>query len=197
MKKNTRKTARKIFALILAAAMLIAMAMPAAAAQRYPYERITKTNGHFISEELYASWVLLECERFPGKYWTMRSDGWLYLAKLAKDPVAAGQVFVFDRTETVLTAGDKYGSHYEHNQWHLVHTARSPMRWLTQRKEGFYFDPLDFREGTGVLNLPEQQWRLKLVRTEDGHQVIQVICRTKLTAAAAGWSPCIPHEYIP
>ena len=103
----------------------------------------------------------------------------------------------FRRQETVATPGEKYGSHLEHNEWHLVYTSTTPMKWLEQRPDGVYFGTLRYLEGTGVLNPPEQQWRLKLIRTENGHQVIKVVCRTKLAAAAAGWSETIPHEYIP
>lgn len=193
---------RKVFVTAAAVIALIIIALACAenteaATKSYPYDYITKTNGHFRSEERYTSGVLLECAKFPGKYWTMRSDGWLTLAKLAKDPVAAGQVFSFRREETVATPGEKYGSHLEHNQWHLVYTSTTPIKWLTQRTDGFFFDTLDYKSGTSVLNLPEQQWRLKLIRTEGDHQVIRVVCRTGLSAAAAGHGECIPHEYIP
>lgn len=194
-----KKTLATIFTAIVIVLMALACAVNTEAAeQRFPYDKITKTNGRFVSEDRYTSGVLLECEHFPGKYWTMRkSDGWLYLAKLAKDPVSAGQVFVFRRSETVASPGDPYGSHNEHNQWHSVYVATTPLRWLTQEPNGFFLTDLRFGDGPGVIELPEQQWRLKLIRTEGDHQVIRVVCRTGLSAAAAGWGECIPHEWMP
>ena len=93
-----RKTKKLLVMICMIAALIAAMAMPAAAGERYPYLKATGTDGYWVDEWAGMRGVLLESEHFRGMYWTRRaSDGWLTLQKLADDPIAAGQVFNFNR----------------------------------------------------------------------------------------------------
>ena len=98
MKTKQRKARRAILAITLAMIMCMMTAAPAAAGQRFPYLKATGTDGYWEGEWAGMQGVLLECEHFRGRYWTRRSaDGWLTLAPLADDPIAAGQVFKIGR----------------------------------------------------------------------------------------------------
>lgn len=176
--------------------MGLAFAQNAHAAEKYPYTKITGTDGHFVDEKMGMSFVLLECDHFPGRYWTRRpSDGWLHLAKLAKDPVAAGQVFCFGRNVQVKTPGDPYGSHWERGKWHTVYCAQDTLTWLTQRNDGFFFGTYEMLDKeSGYLNAPNQLWRLRLVRDKGSYQVIRISSMTKYGAAAGGWGEARPRS---
>ena len=189
---------KKITAIIIGAAIIILMGLACAvnteAAERYPYIKATGTNGHFEGEDFYTTGILLECDHFPGRYWTRRSsDGWLTLAPLADDPLSAGQVFQFDRTSAVCTPGDKYGAHYEHTQWHQIVALNSPRKWLTVRSDGFYFNDLSFN-GDGS-HKDAQLWRIRIISDKGTYQVVRLSSKTGNGAAAAGWGECRPHAY--
>lgn len=195
MKTKQRNARRAILAITLAMIMCMMTAAPAAAGQKYPYIKATGTNGHFEGEAFYTQGILLECEHFRGKYWTRRkSDGWLYLAKLAKDPMEAGQVFLFDRTNAVYTPGDKYGAHYEHTRWHQIIAENSPRGWLSKQKNGFYFGDLAFNNDGSDKD--EILWSIRVVKNAGAYQVIRIICKSGTSAAAAGWGEAIPHEWV-
>ena len=193
-----RKTKKLLILMGLIVTMIVAMAMPATAGERYPYLKATGTDGYWEGEWAGMQGVLLECEHFRGRYWTRRaSDGWLTLQKLADDPVAAGQVFNFDRSIQVLTPGDPHGSHWERGKWHKICCAQSTYSWLEQRSDGFFFGTyrmLDKSEG--ILNAPEQLWRIRVVRDEGTYQVIRLSSMSGYGAAAAGWGEAIPHEWV-
>lgn len=194
-----RKTKTLLVMLCMITTIIVAMALPAVAGERYPYIKATGTDGHFEGEWAGTQSVLLECEHFRGRYWTRRpSDGWLYLAKLADDPVEAGQVFNFERNVQVLTPGDPHGAHWERGKWHLVCAARrSAYSWLEARPGGFYFGSLRFTDNqSGILNAPEQLWRIRVIRDEGAYQVIRLSSMTKNGAAASGWGEAIPHEWV-
>ena len=188
---------KKITAIIIGALAIIILGLACAvnteAAERYPYIKATSTNGHFTNEDYYTSGILLECDHFPGRYWTRRSDGWLTLAPLADDPMASGQVFMFDRTNAVYNPGDKYGSHYEHGQWHQIVALNGPRKWLTVRPDGFYFDNLVFNSDGSHKDV--QLWRIRIVSDKGAYQVVRLSSKTENGAAAAGWGPARPHAY--
>lgn len=191
---------KKIKYLIVTAIIIImglSFAQNAHAAEKYPYTKITGTDGHFVDEKMGMSFVLLESDHFPGRYWTRRpSDGWLYLAKLAKDPMAAGQVFYFDRDVQVMTPGDPYGTHWERGKWHLVCSYQDTFTWLTVKENGFYFDTLQWTNAkSGYQNPSTQLWRLRLVKDKGGYQVIRLSSMSKNGAAAAGWGEARPRKY--
>jgi len=185
-------------AITLAIIMCMMTAAPAAAGQRFPYLKATGTDGYWEGEWAGMQGVLLECEHFRGRYWTRRSsDGWLTLAPLADDPIAAGQVFNFNRDLQVKTPGDPYGSHWEKGKWHVVCCAQSTYSWLEVRQTGFYFGTYKMLDkDEGMLNAPEQLWRIRVIRDEGAYQVIRLSSMTKNGAAAAGWGEAIPHEWI-
>ena len=191
------KTMRRIFIITATALVIIIMGLACAvnteAAERYPYIKATSTNGHFEGEEFYTTGILLECDHFPGRYWTRRSDGWLTLAPLADDPLSAGQVFMFDRTNAVYTQGDKYGAHYAHGQWHQIVALNGPRKWLTVRPDGFYFDDLVFNSDGSHKDV--QLWRIRIIEDKGLHQVIRLSSKSENGAAAAGWGPARPHAY--
>ena len=193
-----RKTKTLLVMICMIAVIIATMAMPAAAGERYPYLKATGTDGYWEGEWAGMQGVLLECEHFRGRYWTRRpSDGWLYLAKLAKDPIAAGQVFNFNRDLQVKTPGDPYGSHWEKGKWHTVCCAQSTYSWLEVRKNGFYFGAYKMLDkDSGILNAPEQLWRIRVIRDMGDYQVIRLSSMTKNGAAAAGWGEAIPHEWV-
>ena len=189
---------KNIKSLIIGAFIIILMGLACAvnteAAERYPYIKATGTNGHFDGEVMYTQGILLECDHFPGRYWTRRaSDGWLTLAPLADDPMAAGQVFMFDRTNAIYTQGDKYGAHYEHTQWHQIVALNSPRKWLTVRPDGFFFDTLAFNSDGSHRDA--QLWRIRIISDKGAYQVVRLSSKTGNGAAAAGWGECRPHEY--
>ena len=193
---------RKVFIMTATALIIIILGLACAvnteAAEKYPYTKVTGTDGHFVEEWAGMSFVLLESDHFPGLYWTRRSsDGWLTLQKLADDPVSAGQVFYFNRKVTVRTPGEEYGSHYERTKWHRVCCAQDTYTWLTQRSDGFYFgtyrDFLDRPEG--ILDPPEQLWRIRLVKDNGTYQVIRLSSMTEVGAAASGWGEARPRNY--
>lgn len=188
------KSMRTAFIVMAIIIIGLACAVNTHAAERYPYIKVTSTNGHFTNEDFYTSGILLECDHFPGRYWTRRSsDGWLTLAPLADDPVSAGQVFQFDRTNAVYTPGDKYGAHYEHGQWHQIVALNSPRKWLTVRPDGFYFDTLAFNSDGSHRDA--QLWRIRIIEDNGLYQVIRLSSKTANGAAAAGWGECRPHAY--
>jgi hypothetical protein len=190
MKKNTAIIIGALAIIILG----LACAVNTEAAERYPYIKATSTNGYFEGEDFYTSGILLECDHFPGRYWTRRSsDGWLTLAPLADDPMAAGQVFMFDRTNAVYTPGDKYGAHYEHGQWHQIIAVNSPRKWLTVRPDGFYFDTLAFNDDGSHRDA--QLWRIRIISDKGTYQVVRLSSKTGNGAAAAGWGECRPRAY--
>lgn len=189
MKKYMTITITAIIIIIMG----LACAVNTEAAERYPYIKASGTNGHFTNEDFYTSGILLECDHFPGRYWTRRSDGWLTLAPLADDPLAAGQVFMFDRTNAVYTPGDKYGAHYEHGQWHQIVALNGPRAWLTVRQDGFYFDDLVFNSDGSHKDA--QLWRIRIIEDNGLYQVIRLSSKTGNGAAAAGWGPTRPHEW--
>lgn len=189
---------KNIKSLIIGAAIIIILGLACAvnthAAERYPYIKATGTNGHFEGEDFYTTGILLECDHFPGRYWTRRSsDGWLTLAPLADDPMAAGQVFMFDRTNAAYAPGDEYGAHYEHTQWHQIVALNSPRKWLTVRPDGFYFDALAFSDNGSHKDT--QLWRIRIISDKGTYQVVRLSSKTGNGAAAAGWGPARPHEY--
>ena len=198
MKTKQRKARRAILAITLVMIMCMMTAMPAAAAQRFPYLKATGTDGYWNGEWAGMQGVLLECEHFRGRYWTRRSsDGWLTLAPLADDPIAAGQVFNFNRNLQVKTPGDPYGSHWEKGKWHVVCCAQSTYSWLEVRQTGFYFGTYKMLDkDEGMLNAPEQLWRIRVIRDEGAYQVIRLSSMTRNGAAAAGWGDAIPHEWV-
>ena len=191
------KTMKRIFIMMATAIIIIILGLACAvnthAAERYPYIKATNTNGHFEGEEFYTTGVLLECDHFPGRYWTRRPDGWLTLAPLADDPLSAGQVFQFDRTNAVYTPGDKYGAHYEHGQWHQIIAVNSPRKWLTVRPDGFYFDTLAFNSDGSHRD--SQLWRIRIISDKGAYQVVRLSSKTNNGAAAAGWGETRPRKY--
>lgn len=193
---------KKITAIIIGAAIIIIMGLACAvnteAAEKYPYTKITGTDGHFVNEKLGISCVLLESDHFPGRYWTRRSsDGWLTLQKLAKDPVAAGQVFVFERDVQIKVPNSEYGTHWERDKWHTVRCLQDEYNlYLTVRSNGFYFGHLEWTHAaSGYQNPSSQLWRLRLVKDNGTYQVIRLSSMTKNGAAAAGWGEARPRDY--
>ena len=193
-----RKTKKLLVMICMIAAMIVAMAMPAAAGERYPYLKATGTDGYWEGEWAGMQGVLLECEHFRGRYWTRRpSDGWLTLQKLADDPIAAGQVFLFDRSLQTKDPSYPYGVQWEKGMWHTVCCAQSTYSWLEVRQNGFYFGTYRTRNAdTGIVNVPEQLWRIRVIRDEGAYQVIRLSSMTQNGAAAAGWGEAIPHEWV-
>ena len=195
------KRFKKIMILVITAIMIMtafATTAQAADGQRYPYLKATGTDGYWEGEWAGMQGVLLECEHFRGRYWTRRpSDGWLTLQKLADDPIAAGQVFLFDRSLQVKDPSYPYGVQWEKGMWHEVCCAQSTYSWLEVRQNGFYFGTYRTRNAeTGIVNVPEQLWRIRVVRDEGAYQVIRLSSMTKNGAAAAGWGEAIPHEWV-
>ena len=193
-----RKTKKLLVMICMIAVLIAAMAMPAAAGERYPYLKATGTDGYWVDEWAGMRGVLLESEHFRGMYWTRRgSDGWLNLQKLSDDPIAAGQVFTFNRDLQVKDPKYLYGVKWEKGKWHTVCCAQNTYSWLEVRPTGFYFGTyrmLDKDEG--ILNAPEQLWRIRVVRDEGAYQVIRLSSMTKCGAAAAGWGEAIPHGWV-
>ncbi len=198
MKTKQRQARRAILAITLAMIMCMMTAMPAAAAQRFPYLKATGTDGYWNGEWAGMQGVLLECEHFRGRYWTRRpSDGWLTLAPLADDPIEAGQVFNFNRSLQVKDPSYLYGVDWQKGMWHEICCARSTYSWLEVRPTGFYFGTYKTRDVTsGIVNVPEQLWRIRVIRDEGAYQVIRLSSMTKNGAAAAGWGEAIPHEWV-
>lgn len=202
MKTKQRKAFRAITAIVLAAIMCMMMAMPAAAAQRFPYLKATGTDGYWVDEWGGMRGVLLECKQFRGRYWTRRaSDGWLTLAPLADDPIAAGQVFNFNRSLQTKDPSFPYGVQWIKGSWHEICCAQSTYSWLEVRQNGFYFGTYRTRNtDTGAVNVPEQLWRIRVVgEGSDGngaYQVIRLSSMTKNGCAAAGWGEAIPHGWV-
>ena len=192
---------KKITSLIIGALIIIILGLACAvnteAAEKYPYTKVTGTDGHFANEKLGISCVLLECDHFPGLYWTRRSsDGWLTLQKLAKDPVAAGQVFVFERDVQIKVPTATYSTQWERDKWHTVRCLQDDYTYLTVRPDGFYFDALEWRHASsGYQNPSSQLWRLRLVKDKGSYQVIRLSSMTKVGAAAAGWGEARPRAY--
>lgn len=192
---------KKITSLIIGALIIIILGLACAvnteAAEKYPYTKVTGTDGHFANEKLGISCVLLECDHFPGLYWTRRSsDGWLTLQKLAKDPVAAGQVFVFERDVQIKVPTATYSTQWERDKWHTVRCLQDDYTYLTVRPDGFYFDALEWTHASsGYQNPSSQLWRLRLVKDKGSYQVIRLSSMTKVGAAAAGWGEARPRAY--
>ena len=193
-----RKTKKLLVMICMIAAMIAAMAMPAAAGERYPYLKATGTDGYWVDEWAGMRGVLLESEHFRGKYWTRRaSDGWLTLQKLADDPIAAGQVFNFNRSLQTKDPSVPYGVQWIKGSWHEICCAQSTYSWLEVRQDGFYFGKYKTRNATtGVVNVPEQLWRIRVIRDEGPYQVIRLSSMTKNGCAAAGWGEAIPHGWV-
>ena len=193
-----RKTKKLLVMICMIAAMIAAMAMPAAAGERYPYLKATGTDGYWVDEWAGMRGVLLESEHFRGLYWTRRaSDGWLTLQKLADDPIAAGQVFNFNRDLQVKDPSYRYGVKWEKGMWHEICCAQNTYSWLEVRQDGFYFGKYKTRDVTsGIVNAPEQLWRIRVVRDAGAYQVIRLSSMTKNGAAAAGWGEAIPHGWV-
>ena len=192
------KTKKLMMAMLLCITMLTATATPAQAeTQRYPYTTC-ETRGGFACEKAKISFVLLECADRPGRYWTMKSDGWLGLDSLKEDPLNAGQVFMFMRNETHKGPQYPYGTEYVRNEWMTVATQTDPVRWLTTTPEGYYFKEKMYHEGDGIQEMPQQQFRLKVIENcSGGKQIIRVVARAgDLAVAGAGHSLAIPHQYI-
>ena len=192
---------KKITSLIIGALIIIILGLACAvnteAAEKYPYTKVTGTDGHFANEKLGISCVLLECDHFPGLYWTRRSsDGWLTLQKLAKDPVAAGQVFVFERDVQIKVPTATYSTQWERDKWHTVRCLQDDYTYLTVRPDGFDFDALEWTHASsGYQNPSSQLWRLRLVKDKGSYQVIRLSSMTKVGAAAAGWGEARPRAY--
>lgn len=193
-----RKTKKLLVMICMIAALIAAMAMPAAAGERYPYLKATGTDGYWVDEWAGMRGVLLESEHFRGMYWTRRaSDGWLTLQKLSDDPIAAGQVFNFNRSLQTKDPSFPYGVQWIKGSWHEICCAQSTYSWLEVRKEGFYFGKYKTRNvESGIVNVPEQLWRIRVVRDEGAYQVIRLSSMTKNGAAAAGWGEAIPHGWV-
>ena len=192
---------KKITAIIIGAAIIIILGLACAqnthAAEQYPYTKVTGTDGHFVEEWAGMSFVLLESDHFPGLYWTRRSsDGWLTLAKLADDPLSAGQVFYFNRSLQTKDPSYRYGVQWEKGIWHEVCSPQSTYTWLEVRKTGFYFGTYKTRDiESGIVNVPEQLWRIRLVKDNGTYQVIRLSSMTEVGAAAAGWGEARPRAY--
>lgn len=193
-----RKTKKPLVMICMIAALITVMAMSAAAGERYPYLKATGTDGYWVDEWAGMRGVLLESEHFRGMYWTRReSDGWLTLQKLSDDPIAAGQVFIFNRDLQMKTPGEPYGSHWERDKWHTVCCAQNTYSWLEVRQSGFYFGTYRMLDkDSGFLNAPEQLWRIRVIRDAGAYQVIRLSSMTKCGAAAAGWGEAIPHGWV-
>ena len=193
-----RKTKKLLVMICMIAALIAAMAMPAAAGERYPYLKATGTDGYWVDEWAGMRGVLLESEHFRGMYWTRRaSDGWLTLQKLADDPIAAGQVFNFNRSLQTKDPSFPYGVQWIKGSWHEICCAQSTYSWLEVRQSGFYFGTYKTRDiESGIVNVPEQLWRIRVVRDEGAYQVIRLSSMTKNGAAAAGWGEAIPHGWV-
>jgi len=190
------KTMRTVFIVMAIILIGLAYAQNTEAAE-YPYTKVTGTDGHFVNEKLGISCVLLECDHFPGLYWTRRSsDGWLTLQKLAKDPVAAGQVFVFERDVQIKVPTATYSTQWERDKWHTVRCLQDDYVYLTIRQDGFYFRQLEWTDAaSGYQNPSSQLWRLRLVKDNGAYQVIRLSSMSKVGAAAAGWGEARPHDY--
>ena len=81
--------------------------------------------------------------------------------------------------------------------WHTVCCAQSTYSWLEVRPNGFYFGTYKMLDrDEGMLNAPEQLWRIRVIRDEGAYQVIRLSSMTKNGAAAAGWGKAIPHEWV-
>lgn len=193
---------KNIRAFIITATIIILMGLACAvnteAAEKYPYTKVTGTDGHFVNEKLGISCVLLECDHFPGRYWTRRSsDGWLTLQKLAKDPVAAGQVFVFERDVQIKNPSATYSTQWERDKWHTVRCLQDDYNsYLTICSNGFYFRQLEWtRAASGYQNPSTQLWRVRLVKDNELYQVIRLSSMSKNGAAAAGWGEARPRDY--
>lgn len=193
-----RKTKKLLVMICMIAVMIAAMAMPAAAGERYPYLKATGTDGYWVDEWAGMSGVLLESEHFRGMYWTRReSDGWLTLQKLADDPIAAGQVFLFNRDLQIKDPNYQYGTKWEKGKWHEVCCAQETYSWLEVRQNGFYFGKYKTLDVTsGIINAPEQLWRIRVIRDKGSYQVIRLSSMTNCGAAAAGWGEAIPHGWV-
>ena len=195
------KTMRRIFIITATALIIIILGLACAvnteAAEQYPYTKVTGTDGHFTNEKLGISCVLLESDHFPGMYWTRRpSDGWLTLQKLAKDPVAAGQVFVFERDVQIKNPSATYSTQWERDKWHTVRCLQEDYVYLTIRQDGFYFRQLEWTDASsGYQNPSTQLWRVRLVKDKGSYQVIRLSSMSKVGAAAAGWGEARPHDY--
>ena len=198
MKTKQRQARRAIIAITLAMIMCMMTAVPAAAGQRFPYLKATGTDGYWVDEWAGMRGVLLESEHFRGMYWTRRaSDGWLTLQKLSDDPIAAGQVFIFNRDLQTKDPSSPYGVQWIKGSWHEISCAQSTYSWLEVKQDGFYFGKYKTRDVTsGVVNVPEQLWRIRVIRDEGAYQVIRLSSMTKNGAAAAGWGEAIPHEWV-
>ena len=192
---------KKFMTLIITATIIILMGLACAvnthAADKYAYTKITGTDGHFMNEKLGISCVLLESDHFPGRYWTRRpADGWLTLQKLAKDPVAAGQVFVFERDVQIKVPNSEYGTQWERDKWHTVRCLQDEYTYLTVRNDGFYFRQLEWTDASsGYQNPNTQLWRLRLAKDNGTYQVIRLSSMSKVGAAAAGWGEARPRDY--
>jgi hypothetical protein len=192
---------KKIMTITITAIVIIIMGLACAqnteAAEQYPYTRVTGTDGHFVEEWAGMSFVLLESDHFPGMYWTRRSsDGWLTLQKLADDPLSAGQVFYFNRSLQVKDPSYRYGVQWEKGIWHEVCSPQSTYTWLEVRQTGFYFGTYKTRNAeTGIVNVPEQLWRIRLIKDNGTYQVIRLSSMSKVGAAAAGWGEARPRDY--
>ena len=68
------KTMKTVFIVMAIIIIGLACAVNTEAAERYPYIKASGTNGHFEGEDFYTKGVLLECDRFPGRYWTKRTS---------------------------------------------------------------------------------------------------------------------------
>lgn len=193
-----RKTKKLLVMICMISVMIATMAMPAAAGERYPYLKATGTDGYWVDEWAGMSGVLLESEHFRGMYWTRRaSDGWLTLQKLADDPIAAGQVFLFNRDLQVKDPNYQYGVKWEKGKWHEVRCAQATYSWLEVRQNGFYFGKYKTLDVTsGIINAPEQLWRIRVIRDGGAYQVIRLSSMTNCGAAAAGWGEAIPHGWV-
>jgi len=192
---------KKFMTITITAIVIIIMGLACAvnteAAERYSYTKVTGTDGHFVNEKLGISCVLLECDHFPGLYWTRRSsDGWLTLQKLAKDPVAAGQVFVFERDVQIKVPNSEYSTQWERDKWHTIRCLQDDYTYLTVRPNGFYFGALEWTDASsGYQNPSTQLWRVRLVKDNGAYQVIRLSSMSKVGAAAAGWGEARPHDY--
>ena len=191
---------KKITTIIATAIVIIIMGLACAQnteAAEYPYTKITGTDGHFVNEKLGISCVLLESDHFPGMYWTRRSsDGWLTLQKLTKDPVAAGQVFVFERDVQIKVPTATYSTQWERDKWHTIRCLQDDYTYLTVRPDGFYFGALEWTHASkGYQNPNTQLWRIRLVKDKGSYQVIRLSSMSKVGAAAAGWGEARPRDY--
>ena len=192
---------KNIKSLIIGALIIIILGLACAvnteAAEKYPYTKVTGTDGHFTNEKLGISCVLLESDHFPGLYWTRRSsDGWLTLQKLAKDPAAAGQVFVFERDVQIKVPTATYSTQWERDKWHAVRCLQDDYTYLTIRNDGFYFRQLEWTDAaSGYQNPSTQLWRVRLVKDNGAYQVIRLSSMSKVGAAASGWGEARPRDY--